>query len=173
MNQLASMIDQSPLQAIALWALQNVPGFPPIIQTIHILGVGAIMGSIVLISARGLGLGLRNQSLDEMVKRLFPWLWLAMASNIISGSFFVLARPYRYADNPVFITKILMIFLALPLAYFLQYLIRSNNLVGNRAGAQGNLISIRVISFLSIILWLSITISGRWIAYVEYLIYPT
>jgi hypothetical protein len=157
------MIDQSPLQAIALWALQNVPGFPPIIQTIHILGVGAIMGSIVL----------RNQSLDEMVKRLFPWLWPAMASNIISGSFFVLARPYRYADNPVFITKILMIFLALPLAYFLQYLIRSNNLVGNRAGAQGNPISIRIISFLSIILWLSITISGRWIAYVEYLIYPT
>ena len=173
MDQLASIIDQSALQAAALWALQNVPGFPPIIQTIHILGVAAIMGSIVLISARGMGLGLRSQALDEMVERLFPWLWLAMASNIFSGAFFVLARPYRYADNPIFIVKISMIFLAFPLAHVLRYLIRSESYVGKQAIEKQKPTGIRVISFLSIILWLSITVSGRWIAYVEYLFYPT
>jgi hypothetical protein len=173
LNQLAGIIDKSSLQAFALWPLQNIPGFPPIIQTIHILGVAAVMGSIVMISLRALGLALKTQPLDEMMQRLFPWLWLATLSNVVSGSFFVLARPYRYAENPIFLAKISMIFIAFPLACRLRYLIRTDNFVENQIGAQGNKISIRIVSFFSIILWLSITISGRWIAYVEYLIYPT
>lgn len=173
MNQLAGIIDKSSLQAVALWPLQNVPGFPPIIQTIHILGVAAVMGSIVMISLRALGLALNNQSLEEMMRRLFPWLWIATLSNVVSGSFFILARPYRYVENPIFITKISMIFIAFPLACLLRYLIRPGNLLEGQIGVRGNQISIRMVSFLSIILWLSITVSGRWIAYVEYLIYPT
>ena len=131
------------------------------------------MGSIVMISLRALELALKNQSLDEMMRRLFPWLWLAMLSNVVSGSFFVLARPYRYAENPIFIAKIFMIFTAFPIAYLLRYLVRPDNLLVTYIGARANQISIRMVSFLSIILWLSITVSGRWIAYVEYLIYPT
>jgi len=173
LNQLAGIINNSSLQAAALWPLQNVPGFPPIIQTVHILGVAAVMGSIVMISLRALELALKNQSLDEMMRRLFPWLWLAMLSNVVSGSFFVLARPYRYAENPIFIAKIFMIFTAFPIAYLLRYLVRPDNLLVTYIGARANQTSIRMVSFLSIILWLSITVSGRWIAYVEYLIYPT
>ncbi len=131
------------------------------------------MGSIVMISLRALELALKNQSLDEMMRRLFPWLWLAMLSNVVSGSFFVLARPYRYAENPIFIAKIFMIFTAFPIAYLLRYLVRPDNLLVTYIGARANQTSIRMVSFLSIILWLSITVSGRWIAYVEYLIYPT
>ena len=49
---LAEAIDGGALQAGALWALRSIPGFPPIIQTVHILGIAAIMGSVVMINLR-------------------------------------------------------------------------------------------------------------------------
>ncbi|HBQ03277.1 MAG TPA: hypothetical protein DD655_06565, partial [Halieaceae bacterium] len=63
------------LQDGALWALQNVPGFPPIIQTVHILGIAAVMGSIVLLNLRILGLAIPSQSITEITGRVMPWFW--------------------------------------------------------------------------------------------------
>ena len=44
---IGDLINGSFLQAGSLWVLTNVPGFPPIIQTIHILGIAVIMGTAV------------------------------------------------------------------------------------------------------------------------------
>jgi hypothetical protein len=93
------------LQDGALWTLQNVPGFPPIIQTVHILGIAVVMGSIVLLNLRILGLAIPSQSITEITGRVMPWFWIALASNFISGAFFVFGRPLRYFNNPVFLWK--------------------------------------------------------------------
>ena len=53
---IGDLINGSFLQAGSLWVLTNVPGFPPIIQTIHILGIAVIMGTAVLLNLRLLGL---------------------------------------------------------------------------------------------------------------------
>ena len=43
---LAEMIGGSFLQDAALFMLQNIPGFPPIIQTVHILGIAVVSISV-------------------------------------------------------------------------------------------------------------------------------
>ena len=103
---LAEAIDGGALQASALWALRSIPGFPPIIQTVHILGIAAIMGSVVMINLRMLGLALPSQQLFEMNTRLVPWLWWALLANAVSGGFFLFARPFRYLDNPLLETDV-------------------------------------------------------------------
>ena len=116
MNALGELITGSFLQDGALWALRTIPGFPPIIQTVHILGIAVVMGSIVLLNLRILGLAARSQSISEMTDRVMPWLWWALASNLFSGAFFVLGRPNRYFSNPVFTTKLTLLFAAVVLA---------------------------------------------------------
>ena len=44
-TSIGGLIAGSFLQDGALWALRNIPGFPPIIQTVHILGIAVVMGS--------------------------------------------------------------------------------------------------------------------------------
>jgi len=47
-----------------------VPGGPPIVQTVHLLGISVVMGSAVLINLRVLGLALRSQSTEDLIRRL-------------------------------------------------------------------------------------------------------
>ena len=46
-TSIGTLLDGSFLQSGALWALSTIPGFPPIIQTVHILGIAVVMGSVV------------------------------------------------------------------------------------------------------------------------------
>jgi hypothetical protein len=166
---LAGAIDGGALQAAALWTLRTVPGFPPIIQTVHILGIAAVMGSVVMINLRMLGLALPSQSLSEMNGRLFPWLWWALASNLVSGGFFLFARPFRYFDNPVFLWKLAFLVPALLLSLVIW---RLNRQEGFWTRSRWQSISGKLLALASLALWLMTAMAGRWIAYAEYLYYP-
>ena len=63
LSTLAQMLQSSGLTANATYLLANIPGFPPIVQTAHLLAISAVMGSIVLVDLRVLGLALRSQPL--------------------------------------------------------------------------------------------------------------
>ena len=60
---MGELLSGSFLQSGALWTLTNVPGFPPIIQTVHILGIAVVMGTVALMSLRILGLAAPSQSI--------------------------------------------------------------------------------------------------------------
>ena len=102
LTNLAQALAASPINTLAVYLLREVPGFPPVVQTVHILSVAAIMGSVVLIDLRTLGLALPSQPTDELVRRLMPWTWWALPVLALSGLLFVCARPARYLFNPVF-----------------------------------------------------------------------
>src|SRR5688572_29612453 len=102
-------LDASPINNLAMYLLNEVPGFAPILQTVHLLSITAIMGSVVLIALRVLGLALPSQSTTELVRRLMPWTWCALPVLAGSGLVFICARPTRYLFNPVFGLKFAML----------------------------------------------------------------
>jgi hypothetical protein len=164
---IARAIAASPIHTFALHLLSNVPGFPPIVQTVHILSVAAIMGSIVLIDLKVLGLALPSQSTSELVRRLMPWTWWALPSLALSGLVFVLAQPHRYALNPVFGLKFAMLVPAAILAAVFQRTI-ARDPVSWEAG-RGRRLAMKAVAALSLLLWVGVVMAGRWIAYADYL----
>lgn len=167
---IGNLLDGSFLQSGALWALSTIPGFPPIIQTVHILGIAVIMGSAVLLDLRILGLAVPSQRISEMTNRLMPWLWWALASNFISGAFFLFGRPLRYFNNPIFGWKLSFLIPAVLLTLLFHILSRREE--GYWEASQKRLWSARAIALASLILWIMVAMAGRWIAYVEYIYYP-
>src|ERR671918_1144593 len=105
LQELAPSLVGSPPNRLALYLLGNIPGFPPMVQTVHLLSIAAVMGSIVLINLRVLGLALPSQSAGELTRRLMPWTWWALPFLAISGLIFIFARPVRYLRNPVVAVK--------------------------------------------------------------------
>ncbi len=170
MDSLVQLISGSFLQDGSLYLLRNIPGFPPIIQTVHILGIAAVMGSIVMIDLRILGLALPSQNLAEMTRRLMPWLWIALASNAISGGVFVLARPARYFNNPVFAWKFTFMIPAILLTLLFHELSRRQENYWSLT--RQRVISARLLALLSLALWILVALAGRWIAYAEYIYLP-
>ncbi|MEX0965489.1 MAG: DUF6644 family protein [Pseudohongiellaceae bacterium] len=169
-TSIGTLLDGSFLQSGALWALTTIPGFPPIIQTVHILGIAVVMGSVVLLDLRILGVAVPSQRISEMTDRLMPWLWWALASNFVSGAFFLFGRPLRYFNNPIFGWKLSFLIPAVLLTLFFHLMHRQQP--GYWELNAQRLWSARAIAFASLVLWIMVAMAGRWIAYVEYIYYP-
>ena len=170
MSNIAGLLSDTFLQQGALWALRNIPGFPPIIQTVHILGIAVVMGSIVLLDLRVLGLAVPSQKIGEMTNRVMPWLWWALASNFVSGAFFLFARPNRYFNNPIFGWKVSFLIPAVLLALFFH--IMSRNQANYWELNTPRVWTARCIALVSLGLWIMVAMAGRWIAYSEYIYFP-
>ena len=169
-SAIGAALSDSGLQTAALWPLQNIPGFPPIIQTVHILGIAIVMGSVVLLNLRILGLAMPSQPIAEVTRRVMPWLWWALPVMFFAGAFFVFGRPNRYFNNPVFFWKMSLLLPLIVLALFYHLMSRRQEdywqLTGQRQWLG------RGIALVSVLLVLGICVCGRWIAYLEYLEYP-
>jgi hypothetical protein len=164
LEDFAARLTATPFHSLVLYLLGNVPGFPPIVQTVHILGVSAVMGSIVLIDLNVLGLALPSQPTTELVRRLMPWTWWALPSQLVSGLIFFLARPQSYVVNPIFKAKFTMLAPALVLAFvFHRTTLRDPQFWTSRR------IPARIMAVVSLVLWIGVVMAGRWIAYADYL----
>jgi hypothetical protein len=159
---LARVIAASPVNEFIVWSLRNVPGLPPIVQTIHILSIAVVMASIVMIDLKVLGVALPNQQLPEMMRRLLPWTWWALLVLFLSGAVFVIGRPRRYFVNPVFGLKFALLAAAVTSTYLLQR-------VQTDATVRG---SAKLLAAVSLLSWVGVMLAGRWIAYADYLFPP-
>ena len=142
-----------------VYLLSNVPGLPPIVQTFHLLGIAVIMSSVVLLDLRILGLALPSQDVQELTRRVMPWVWWTLPVMLLSGSMFVFARPRRYFTNPIFGLKFALLVPAIALAAVLHFV----------SVRKPDSWSTKVIAALSLLLWVGVVLAGRWIAYVDYL----
>lgn len=162
---IAGAIQASAFNALATRLLSTVPGLPPIVQTVHLLGIASVMGSTVLLDLRLLGLALPSQPARELARRVMPWLWCALPCLAASGLLFVVARPQRYFSNPVFLFKFTMLAPAVVLAITLQRLLGASDTEEDtrRPG-------IKLLATASLACWVLVVLAGRWIAYADYLL---
>ena len=168
-ESLASALAESQAREAAVYLLGNVPGLPPIAQSVHILGIAVVMASIVMVDLKFLGLAVPSQNVSEMIRRLMPWTWWALLGNAVTGLLFVVARPNRYFFNPVVGWKFSMLVPAVALAFVVYWLNRRET--GYWERSSGRRISARIIAAVSLVLWIGVVLAGRWIAYSEYLFF--
>ena len=128
----------------------------PVIQSIHIVGIGAVLGSAFMIYLRIFEWAAIDQSLQETVDRFGPWvtkgLWLMLATGILM----VIGEPVRELVTFSFWLKMLLVAAMAIAAVLLQRHLRS----GEIAGA-----SLKSVAAVSLLIWVFIVILGRLIAY--------
>ena len=166
LDSLAQTLQTSALHDAALYVLRNVPGLPPMAQTVHLLSIACIVGSIVMIDLKVLGWALPGQSLHEMVRRLMPWTWWSLPVLLLSGSIFVLARPRRYLVNPVFGIKLTLLLVAVVLGVLFHSQARREGYWESSAARR---VQAKAVAAASLLSWVGVIMAGRWIAYADYL----
>ena len=163
LTDFAQWIAASPSRVHVADLMRQVPSLAPILQTIHLLSVAAVMASIVMVDLRVLGLAAPSQKTDEMLRRLMPWTWGALVALLLSGVPIVLVKPVTYASNPVFRLKFLLLIPAVALAiWFYRRSRREPNYWGS---SPRRIVHAKAIAALSLLLWLGVVLAGRWIAY--------
>jgi hypothetical protein len=166
-TDIASAIAGTDVSQTLYQTLRTVRGVAPIVQTIHVLSVTALMASIVFINLRVLGWAVPSQQLSEMLRRLMPWTWTALLLLLLSGSVFVLALPNRYLHNPVLGIKVSMLIPVIILTVVFTRLGRREDDYWDASLSRKR--RAKAMASVSLVLWVMVVLAGRWIAYAEYL----
>jgi hypothetical protein len=142
----------------AVW-LRTSPFAYPGLETLHIIALAIVFGSLWIVDMRLLGarwFGLQRIDCNVLAKAVLPWTLLAFTLAAASGSLMFLARASDLIGNTAFLVKICLLFTAVTNAAILHSrgVLDDNNRWTN---AQ---------ALLSLALWIAIIFCGRWIAYV-------
>jgi hypothetical protein len=143
----------------AIDVLRNSHYAIPLIQSLHLFGITLLLGSVVILNLRLLGIGLRGIRLEVIARQVWSWGTVGLILAAVSGFFVFLPDPARYAANKSFVTKMII----LPTAILFQYTIYRRAV---RADAAGQSTKRRlVLPVLSLSLWFAVGWAGRAIAF--------
>jgi hypothetical protein len=135
-----------------------------IIETVHLLGLAALGGAILIVDLRLLGIGLRRQPISQVARELSPILWGSLGVMLISGALLVVTGPLKYYHSPSFRVKMLLLSLALVFYFTLhRRVIKSTTDVVPSVRSK-------VAAVVSLALWLGVGLAGRAIGFLGLLL---
>jgi hypothetical protein len=133
----------------------------PFFESVHFLGMSLLIGIIGALDLRVLGFA-RAVPLAPL-HRFLPLAFIGFGLNVISGLGFFCQDPFQYAFNPAFRIKMLLILLAGLNALWFR-LGPFMNLESWGPGIEASRLA-KVVSALSLLLWVSIITAGRYIGF--------
>jgi hypothetical protein len=130
----------------------------PLVETIHILALALLIGVVVVIDLRLMGLLMRGWTVAALTRELSPYLNGSLATILVSGVLLYLSEALKTFDNPAFWIKIYALLGAIVFHYAVVRRVAKADQVSPRIGWT--------VGVVSLVLWLTIGWAGRAIAFV-------
>jgi uncharacterized membrane protein YhdT len=130
-----------------------------VIESLHLLGLSVIGGSVLIVDLRLLGLGLRHQRIKDLARDAQPWLNRSLAVMLITGVGLFLSEPTKCYYSSPFWFKMWSLALAITFAYTVR-----RKVIFADEGRVGPL-ACTVVGLVSLALWLGVGGAGRWIGF--------
>jgi len=147
--------------ALAVHVRESVWLFPTV-ETVHVIALTLVLGTIIRVDLRLLGLADRDRPFSSFSRGMLPWTWASFGVAAIAGGIMFAAKAAVYAANTPFQVKMgLMLLAGINMGIF--------HLMGMRHiqqwDAQTPPWNARLSGAISLLLWAAIVASGRWIGF--------
>ncbi|MEO8307117.1 MAG: DUF6644 family protein [Pseudomonadota bacterium] len=139
-------------------AIQSTLWLMPLVQAIHIVMIGIVFVSLLVICLRVLGRMRMDESIDTVWARFAPWMWTALAVMAATGLVMICGEPVREATATSFWLKMALVLVAITMV---------NGLRRSLSGRAGPPFSsgARFMAYALILVLVAIVFLGRFIAY--------
>ena len=141
--------------------IQSVGWIVPLLQSIHILMIGIVFVSSLMIALRVLGRMRVDEQFAVVWRRFAPWMWTGVVVMAATGVLLIIGEPEREFQTLSFWLKMLLVAIGVSSTACMGWVLRPVTLNPGeefsgamKAGATG-----------LIVLWLAIIFLGRAIAY--------
>ncbi len=136
----------------------------PWLESIHVLAIVLVVGSIAIVDLRLLGWASRDRPVGVMTVEVLPITWMAFVVALITGALMFCAKAMIYGHNTYFLLKMGFLVLAGCNMLFFNKFLHKN---AGAWGAPGNPVpqAAKVAGGVSLLLWVFIVIFGRWIGF--------
>jgi hypothetical protein len=134
----------------------------PLIESVHVLGLTMVFGTILIVDLRLLGLASTRRSFSAVALDVLKWTWLAFAVTATSGLLMFMTNAGAYYHNVYFRMKMALLVLSgvNTLAFELTAKRSVHSWDRNAAPVAG-----RTVAALSLVLWIGIIFLGRWVGF--------
>jgi hypothetical protein len=137
----------------------------PIIETVHVLAIALLVGTVAILDLRLLGLALKGEPVSRVAGGVLPLTWTGFAVMFVSGFLLFWSEAAKSYANPAFRIKLLLLLLVglNPLIFhFTVY-----RTVGHWNERIVTPLRARSAAVFSLTLWCGIICAGRAIAYFQ------
>jgi hypothetical protein len=84
----------------------------PTFESLHVVAIALVLGSIMILDLRLLGLASRNAPVSALARAILPWTWGFFAIAAIFGVLMFISNPVEYFHNTAFRIKMIAMVLA-------------------------------------------------------------
>lgn len=135
----------------------------PLIESVHVIGLTIVFGTIAIIDLRLLGLASTNRRFSAIAKDIFTWTWLAFAVTATTGLLMFITNAGSYYQNVFFRAKIALLVLSgLNMLAFELTARKSIQSWDRNASAPA---AGKAIAALSLAVWIGVIFLGRWVGF--------
>ena len=142
-------------------AIRTIPWLYPAFETGHYIGLSLLVGGILLIDLRVLGMA-RGLPLKSMIG-LLPFVWAGFIINVLTGSMLFIYGATNFGTNSAFLLKMAFMVVAGLNALAFDLSVRRSGGVWVTADRPPALV--KGFATLSLVFWLCVVTTGRWMAY--------
>jgi hypothetical protein len=131
----------------------------PVIESVHLLALSLLGGSILIVDMRLIGLGFTGRDVKEIAREARPFMNFALVTMIATGVPLFLSEPIKCYYSPAFWVKMWTLAVALVYTYTIRTKTTRMDVVHNTARRQV------LVGALSVALWFTVASAGRWIGF--------
>lgn len=147
---------------VAVFMRENATAFP-LVESIHVLALTLVVGSIGMVDLRLLGVSARNHSISKLTTEILPITWVCFVVAAISGLLLFSSKAIDYGHNFFFLGKMLLIVVAaINMMIFELITYRS---VKNWDSETPTPFAAKLAGALSLAFWIGVVVFGRWIGF--------
>lgn len=143
--------------------IQRVTWVIPLTQSIHIIAIGIVFVSILLLTLRVLGVARTDERFEALAHRFMPWIGYGLVVMAATGAILVVGEPLREFSTLSFWLKMALLLVAVLSGFALLKTLRSAQLPSDSQREFARTTKAAALVVLS--LWVCIIYLGRTIAY--------
>lgn len=159
MLRFAQWLETTPVSV----TIKSVAWIVPLVQSIHILTIGIVFVSLLMIALRVLGWARMDQAFTVVMHRFAPWIRRGMVVLLLTGVTLVVGEPIRELMSLSFWLKMALIVVGVSSAVAFARSLEPALLAGG-ADPQFSPLT-KSAAMATVLLWLTIIFLGRAIAY--------
>jgi uncharacterized membrane protein len=135
----------------------------PWIESVHVLAITSVVGSIAIVDLRLLGVASRNRAVSRLTGEVLPFTWIAFIVAVITGSLLFSSNAVKYSHNTMFLAKMALLVVAgVNMMVFHAITSRGIERWDSAPTPPGRA---RLAGAVSLIVWITVIVCARWVGF--------
>jgi hypothetical protein len=155
-------IESWPISAALRGETPGTEWLFPIIETLHVMALTIVFGSIAMVDLRLLGIASRSSAVSRLSNEVLPWTWTAWCVAALFGTLMFMAKAETYAGNLQFQLK--FVCMGLAALNMLVFHFGAYRQVARWDSGEPP-VSAKLAGALSLSLWIGVVFFGRWVGF--------